>query len=84
MPALVALIAWVGYRAYLMFNVEYEYIVTNGELDIDRIIARRGRKRMINIKTNAYELIAPYDDGTVPPSSRASLQKRWTPLRARR
>ncbi len=62
MPACVALIAWVGYRAYLMLSVEYEYIVTNGELDIDRIIARRGRKRMINIKTNAYELIAPYDD----------------------
>ena len=62
MPASVVLVAWVGYRAYLMFNVEYEYIVTNGELDIDRIIARRGRKRMINIKTNAYELIAPYDD----------------------
>lgn len=62
MPASVALIAWAGYRAYLMFNVEYEYIVTNGELDIDRIIARRGRKRMINVKTTAYELIAPYDD----------------------
>lgn len=61
MPASVVLIAWIGYRAYLMFNVEYEYIVTNGELDIDRIIARRGRKRMINVKTNAYELIAPYD-----------------------
>ncbi len=62
MPACVALIAWVGYRAYLMFNIEYEYIVTNGELDIDRIIARRGRKRVINVKTSAYELIAPYDD----------------------
>lgn len=62
MPACVALIAWVGYRAYLMYSIEYEYIVTNGELDIDRIIARRGRKRMVNVKTNAYELIAPYDD----------------------
>jgi len=62
MPASIALIGWLGYRAYLMFSVEYEYIVTNGELDIDRIIARRGRKRMVNIKTNGYELIAPYDE----------------------
>ena len=62
MPAAVALFGWMGYRAYLMLSIEYEYIVTNGELDIDRVIARRGRKRQINIKTNAYELIAPYDD----------------------
>ena len=62
MPACVAIIAWLGYRAFLMLSIEYEYIVTNGELDIDRIFARRGRKRLINVKTNAYELIAPYDD----------------------
>ncbi len=62
MPASVALVAWAGYHVYIQFNVEYEYIVTNGELDIDRIVARRGRRRIINVKTNAYELIAPYDD----------------------
>ena len=62
MPASVALIGWLGYHAFIQFNVEYEYIVTNGELDIDRIVARRGRRRLINVKTNAYELIAPYDD----------------------
>ena len=62
MPASVALIGWAGYHAFIQFNVEYEYIVTNGELDIDRIVARRGRRRIINVKTNYYELIAPYDD----------------------
>lgn len=30
-------------------NVEYEYIVTNNELDIDKIIGRRKRKRMITL-----------------------------------
>lgn len=62
MPISVALVGWLGYRFFLLFNIEYEYIVTNGELDIDRIIARRGRKRAITIRTSQYELIAPYDD----------------------
>lgn len=62
MPASVALVAWGGYHAFIQFNVEYEYILTNGELDIDRIVARRGRRRIISVKTNYYELIAPYDD----------------------
>ena len=34
MPASVVLIAWIGYRAYLMFNVEYEYIVTSRGVDV--------------------------------------------------
>ncbi len=30
-------------------NVEYEYIITNNEMDIDKIIGRRKRKRMITV-----------------------------------
>lgn len=30
-------------------NIEYEYIITNNEMDIDKIIGRRKRKRMITI-----------------------------------
>lgn len=30
-------------------NVEYEYILTNNELDVDKIIGRRKRKRMITV-----------------------------------
>lgn len=33
-------------------NVEYEYIFTNGDLDIDKIIAQRNRKRLATIKVN--------------------------------
>ena len=31
------------------FGVEYEYIVTNDEMDIDKIIGKRKRKRMITV-----------------------------------
>ncbi len=41
-------------------NVEYEYIVTNNELDIDKIIGRSKRKRMITIDISAAEHFAPY------------------------
>ena len=35
------------------FDVEYEYICTNGDLDVDKIIAKSRRKRLIsvNLKT---------------------------------
>jgi hypothetical protein len=39
-------------------NVEFEYIVTNGEMDIDRIVARRKRKRMFSGNCREFEIIA--------------------------
>ncbi len=39
-------------------NREYEYIVTNGDLDIDLIIARRKRKRIYSGKSKEFELMA--------------------------
>jgi hypothetical protein len=39
-------------------NREYEYIVTNGDLDIDVIIARRRRKRIFSGKAQGFEIMA--------------------------
>ena len=42
----------IGYGAYYLsskLNVEYEYIITNGILDIDKIINKSSRKRMISV-----------------------------------
>ena len=42
----------IGYGAYFLsskLNVEYEYIITNGILDIDKIINKSSRKRMISV-----------------------------------
>ena len=35
-------------------NYEYEYIFTNGELDIDKIIAKRKRKRILNVEVRNF------------------------------
>lgn len=42
-------------------NIEYEYIITNNEMDIDKIIGRRKRKRMITV-----DISKATDFGTYP------------------
>jgi len=61
----VIITAAAGFGAfYLMsfLNVEYEYVYTNGELDIDAIYNRSRRKRLFTTKVSDFELMAPYDD----------------------
>lgn len=40
--------------------VEYEYIITNDEMDIDKVIGKRKRRRMITVDLTAAEAFAPY------------------------
>ena len=37
---------YFGFYLISSFDTEYEYIVTNGEIDIDKIIAKRKRKKI--------------------------------------
>ena len=41
---------YLGYFFSTGLYVEYEYILTNGEVDFDKIIAQRSRKRLCTIK----------------------------------
>ncbi|MCL2546656.1 MAG: DUF6106 family protein [Oscillospiraceae bacterium] len=58
-PLTVLVVCFGLYRFYQNFHVEYEYIFTNGELDIDRIIYKKRRKRLLTIDVQAFELLAP-------------------------
>lgn len=54
-------IAGVVYFAVVFmrnFNLEYEYIFTNGELDIDIVKAQTTRKRMVSLSCKSIELMA--------------------------
>lgn len=42
--------------------VEYEYIVTNDELDVDRIIAKNTRKRLLTVSVKKFEEFGIADD----------------------
>ena len=44
--------------AYYDRNIEYEYAVTNGDLDIDKIIAQRKRKRIFSANCKEFEIVA--------------------------
>ena len=43
----VALIFYLTYLLMTGIDTEYEYILTNGEMDVDKIIGKRKRKRLI-------------------------------------
>ncbi len=43
------------------FSVEYEYIFTNGQLDVDIIMGRERRKNMVSIHCRSIEYMAPYN-----------------------
>lgn len=52
-----------GYGAWWLItsrNLEYEYSVTNGDIDIDQIIARRKRKRVVSVAGPKIESLLPY------------------------
>lgn len=62
---LIALAVWL----LMGMNVEYEYIVTNNEMDIDKIIGRRKRKRMITVDLNKTD-----DFGIYPPETEVDAE----------
>ena len=61
----VVITAAAGFGAFFLMsflNVEYEYVFTNGELDIDAIYNRSRRKRMMSVKVKDFEIMAHIDD----------------------
>ncbi|MDR3207891.1 MAG: DUF6106 family protein [Oscillospiraceae bacterium] len=48
-----------GWQLFIRQTMEFEYIVTNGEVDVDRIVARRYRKRLLSVNCRDFETLAP-------------------------
>lgn len=58
---LIILLA-VGVADYFLFpsfNVEYEYLYVNGELDVDKIMSKQKRKRVYSANVRELEIMAP-------------------------
>jgi len=43
-------------------NREYEYSVTNGDIDVDEIIARRKRRRLVSVSGDKIESLEPFSE----------------------
>ncbi len=57
------LLVGIGYGAWWLItsqNVEFEYSVTNGDIDISQIIAQRKRKIIVSVAGEKIESMAPY------------------------
>ena len=59
-PILAAGVIYLIYYLSTSRNVEFEYIVTNGDLDIDKIISRRKRKRIFSANCKSFDILAKY------------------------
>jgi hypothetical protein len=59
---LLAVAAFFGKKA---LYVEFEYAFTNGDIDIDRIVEAKKRKRLLTFDVKNAELIAPEDSSYV-------------------
>ena len=49
-----------AYKLLSLFSIEYEYIITNGTLDIDKIINKSSRKRMLSFDLGKVTRIEKY------------------------
>ena len=61
----LVLAALTGYGTYFLVQnmyVEYEYTFTNGELDIDKIIAKKKRKSMLSVSVGKFKAFGRYGD----------------------
>ncbi len=54
---LIVLIGWLAVAFIRRLNQEFEYIFTNGELDIDRIYNKSKRKRALSVDVRSMHVI---------------------------
>ena len=58
----VAIAAYGAYWLIQRQNIEYEYSFTNGELDIDQIINKSNRKRVVSVSVKEFDVMAHVED----------------------
>lgn len=61
-----------AYRLSMLLSVEYEYIITNGSMDIDKITAQSSRKRVASFELSEVQSLEKYN----PAGSAAGVEKR--------
>lgn len=48
-------VIWLAYYLFIRLNIEYEYIFTNGTLDIDCIYNKAKRKRLLSVEVKDFQ-----------------------------
>lgn len=63
-PLVMFALAGAGFGGWWIItnqNKEFEYCVTNGDVDVDTIIAKRRRQRLVSVAGRKVESLLPYD-----------------------
>ena len=58
----IGFIIYAVFKYFPLFYVEYEYIFTSGDLDIDKITGKQKRKRLATINVETLEEFGKYDE----------------------
>ena len=53
---------WLSFRLSKKLQIEYEYAFTNGELDVDKIIAKSKRKRLCSVHIGSITAFGKWND----------------------
>jgi len=59
LPLIIGGFFFLCYRIISRQNIEFEYSLTNNELDVDKIFARRKRKRIVTVNARNFDIFAP-------------------------
>ena len=62
-----AVVIYLAYRIITSRNIEFEYIVTNGDLDIDKIVSQRKRKRIFSASCKDFDIVARVKSNSFSP-----------------
>ncbi len=54
-------VVYLAYKTTTSFNIEYEYSVTNGIVDIDKIINKSNRKRLFTFECKQIEKVEKFN-----------------------
>ena len=63
---LAAGVIFGAYKLSARFSVEYEYIITNGTMDIDKITAKSTRKRVASFELSNVDRLEKYNPNARP------------------
>ena len=72
----IAVLSW--YMATSM-NIEYEYTLTNDYFDIDKILGKRKRKRILSTQCSKFEEFGEYNEETAKRLLNRSFDQRLSP-----
>ena len=60
-PIIIFGILFAAYKLTGRFNTEYEYIITNGTMDVDKIINKSSRKRITSVELSGVSRLEKFN-----------------------